>query len=119
MPRSPRGGSVSAVIRSELQAYFPDNKKLRTAWDNLDTSVTGVYYVLKNETPQGRLSTFDTFRIAHKPPPHSALIVYSLEHIPNAVLGEYDSDINEDLLFPLLFRQQAINGMILHARSIL
>ena len=114
-------GVRSAVIESELDTYFPHNKKLLSAWNNLNAGVTGAYYVLKNDSPAARLSTYSDFRqwIGQPPDRSDPLIAYSLRHIPADELGPYDAEINTLLLFPLLRHQQAINRMILSAQSIL
>jgi hypothetical protein len=117
-------GVKSAVIRSELEAYFPHKKKLLAAWDDLDTGVTGAYYVLKNPSAATRHSTYSAYRSSIGPPKtvmsaNDPLFAESLEHIPAATLGAYDAAINFDLFFPLLDRQRRINTMILSATSAL
>jgi hypothetical protein len=112
-------GVRSAVIRSELQAYFGHNKRLLNAWDNFDTGAIGAYYVLKNDTRKSRLDIFNVYRtwLGKPPPPDEPIIYYSLKRIPNGEIGAYDSSVNERLLFPLLHRLDSINRMILAARS--
>jgi hypothetical protein len=114
----------SETIRSELEAYFPRNKRLLSAWDNLDTGVTGSYYVLANRTPEARFDTYGSYRQYIGQPDggyaatrRAPVFRYSIDRVPADSLGAYDISIANTLLFPLLLRQRAINDTILSSPS--
>jgi hypothetical protein len=108
-----------AVVRSELEAYFPHNQKLLDAWDKVSNGVSGDYYLLKNDTHESRRSTFDDWSQwigPYRESESAALVKYSLRHIPKDALAEYDRDLF-GLFQHIWNNQETIVRMILSARS--